>query len=97
MRGSDCTQDQLDHASAFLDGRGWPTGADSGVSTRADIVRLIAWYGALRFKAARDGEGGSMESPGALYTPVPSLRPEAGVEASSAGSPLNLSPNGDRS
>lgn len=66
MKGTDCTPGQIESASGFLGDRGWPSEGLSAVITRDDAVRLIAWYGALRFVAGRDGSGGTLEQPGVL-------------------------------
>ena len=65
MKGSDCTPEQLERASEFLAARGWQEMAQKAIQTRADMVRLIAWYGAIRYRAGKDGIG-TLEKPGAL-------------------------------
>lgn len=70
MRGKDCTPEQLKSAEDFIMARA------STVTKRPkqvsmpfdDLVRLVAWYGALRFTAARDGVGGTLEKPGPMDT-----------------------------
>ena len=66
MKGTDCTAEQLQQASLFLAARGWPKVVPATMPRREDIVRLIAWYGAMRYVAGRDGTGGSLEQPGEL-------------------------------
>lgn len=66
MRGTDCAAEQIASASSFLGDRGWPLKGLRAVLTRDDAVRLIAWYGAMRFVAGRDGTGGTLEHPGVL-------------------------------
>lgn len=79
MKGTDCTPEQIASADAFLAGAGWRDEANVRVS-REDIVRCIAWYGALRFIAARDGVGGTLEVPGEFVRiskpPRPSRPPQ---------------------
>lgn len=80
MNGYDCTPEQIESASAFLHARGLTADIErlrvEGrplFMTRADIVRLLAWYGALRYISARDHVGGTLEQPGAMV----SLRDDA--------------------
>jgi hypothetical protein len=69
MRGIDCTPEQLASAKQFIESR--QRGArrqlgDTDMVTLpvADLVCIVAWYGALRFQSGRDGVGGSLEAPG---------------------------------
>lgn len=48
MKGTDCTRAQLEAASAFLVSAGWGPRAGRRVTTRADVLRLLAWYAELR-------------------------------------------------
>lgn len=75
MKGTDCTSEQLASARQFLHDRRVARGASSPDSVGdnvtvevryGDFVRMIAWYGALRFMAGRDGTGGTLEKPGEL-------------------------------
>ena len=68
MKGTDCTPEQVEHASQFLADRGWKASMVRGANRREDIVRVIAWYGALRYQAAKSGVGGTLEQPGELVT-----------------------------
>ena len=63
MRGRDCTPEQLDRASDFLAKRGWQEEAEKAIQLRADMVRLIAWYGALRYQAGEKGIA-TLKNPG---------------------------------
>jgi hypothetical protein len=53
MKGTDCTQEQLDHAEAFLRNAQTPIPTAGGrvMIVVADLVRLLAWYGAIRAKS----------------------------------------------
>lgn len=66
MKGTDCTPEQIEAASTFLADRGWPTHAATAAISRENVACLIAWYGACRYIAARDGTGGTLEQPGVL-------------------------------
>lgn len=70
MRGTDLTDEQLLSARKFVSDRMIPPQSEIPpmVTIPAEkLVRLIAWYGALRFVAGRDGTGGTLEKPGELY------------------------------
>ena|ERR1700729_3947856 len=72
MKGTDLTKEQLRAAEIFIletAGRRVGMDAPSGIVTMQfdAMVRLLAWYGAVRFKAARDGSGGTLENPGAAH------------------------------
>ncbi len=75
MKGTDCTPEQLQAASDFLAVPGWPEGTERAELERSDIVHLLAWYGALRFQAGRDGTGGTLEVPGAFDVKPREVRP----------------------
>lgn len=76
MRGTDCTPGQLKSASDFVRARhvdGYSKApklspfSDQQIVIRwADLVNLLAWYGALRYTAGRDGTGGTLENPGPI-------------------------------
>ncbi len=83
MKGTDCTPGQLASADAFLSARGWPTG-NRAVIARDDLVRLVAWYGALRYIAARDGEGGTLETPGEFVSVPAGATSPVAIQAESA-------------
>lgn len=66
MRGVDCTPEQIAHARKFFESSARRT-IDRDVTLKPDdLFRIIAWYGALRYIAGRDGEGGTLERPGPL-------------------------------
>lgn len=71
MNGMDLTPEQLDSASDFVLARRTvgdlilPPDSDSRISIRWDeLVRVVAWYGAMRYVAGRDQIGGTLEIPG---------------------------------
>jgi hypothetical protein len=68
MKGTDCTPEQLRHARRFLVDRGWNSAVEKAIITTEDLIRIVAWYGALRYQAAATGEGGSLNQPGELVT-----------------------------
>lgn len=67
MRGLDCTDAQLDAADRFITEhpmRGIHVSRDQAVTVPyGEIVRVVAWYGALRYIAARDNSGGTLDNP----------------------------------
>lgn len=75
MRGSNCTDDQIQAAKDFfgsstVDIKQVTRGAsdDDIVPIRyGDLARLVAWYGAIRFISGRDGIG-TFESPAPLHS-----------------------------
>lgn len=71
MSGDDCTADQLTRAGEFLELAGWPPDVGAAPMRRTDVIRLIAWYGALRYASALDRAAGSLESPAPLDPAVP--------------------------
>ena len=66
MKGCRCTPAQIASANAFLEIAKWAPSDERANVRRADIVRLVAWYGALRYIAGQSGEGGTLEQPGPL-------------------------------
>lgn len=64
MKGTDCTPEQIAHASEFMEIARWPVSAPTAKCSRDQTARLLAWYGAMRFQAGRDGVGGTLEKPG---------------------------------
>ncbi len=66
MKGDGLTQAQLDRAREFVSGRlvfKRDIEDDKDVTVRfGDLVRLVAWYGALRFISGMNGIG-TTESP----------------------------------
>lgn len=67
MRGTDVTPAQLKSAENFIRARqacGRSPQSDELISIRFDhLCRLVAWYGALRYAAGRDGIA-TLEEPG---------------------------------
>lgn len=73
MRGTEVTPAQMNSAREFLSSRvrntrhNRPESDAQVVSlTYGDLARLVAWYGALRYKAGADGTGGTLEAPGTI-------------------------------
>jgi hypothetical protein len=62
IKASDLTHDQLASARDFLTGNDWPESENKRTVPREEVARLIAWYGALRFRAGADGIG-TLEKP----------------------------------
>ena len=75
MKGTDLTGAQIAHAQQFIAERCRlsATHLDRRMVEipMADLARAIAWYGALRYMAGRDGTGGTLERPGPLVTTAP--------------------------
>jgi hypothetical protein len=64
MRGTDLTPEQLKAAEKFImDRSGRAKRPEMVMNKFDDLVRLVAWYGAIRFVAGRDGIGGTLEKP----------------------------------
>src|SRR6185437_1857670 len=62
MRGTEVTEDQMQSAREFAFARsvglaGMPDDDQQITVTFGKMVRLMAWYGALRYQAGRDGTG----------------------------------------
>jgi hypothetical protein len=73
VRGNDCTIEQLRAAEKFLGdfaaaAKRLPAG--NCLIQREDLIRLLAWYGALRYRAAEEGIG-TCEFPGELLLLTP--------------------------
>jgi hypothetical protein len=70
VKGTNCTPEQLASAEEFIMARASTvTKRPKQVSMPFDsLVRLVAWYGALRFEAGRDGIGGTLEKPAPMIT-----------------------------
>lgn len=69
MRGTDVTEEQMKSAREFAFARSvgleeMPDDQRIIMLPFGKMVRLMAWYGAMRYKAGRDGAGGTLESPG---------------------------------
>ena len=78
MRGTDLTPEQLKSAEHFLLERSGRRKAPEQVMMTWDqAVRVVAWYGAMRFKAGRDGTGGTLENPGFFGKHVEGAEPSA--------------------
>jgi hypothetical protein len=84
MKGTDVTTEQLAAASAFLEGRGWPEQMPAARMSREQAVRLVAWYGALRYKAGASGVA-SLECPGPVGERLPAS--DNGADASPSSAP----------
>lgn len=66
MSGNECTKDQLQAARDFLDDFATAPGkqaAEKFSISKDVLVRLLAWYGAVRFDACERSIG-TLESPG---------------------------------
>jgi hypothetical protein len=69
MKGTDLTQAQIDAAERFILARRatgnlqHPAHDEEVRQKWGDLVRIVAWYGALRYKAGKDGIN-SLENPG---------------------------------
>lgn len=73
MRGTEVTEDQMQSAREFAFGRsiglaGMPDDDQEVTVTFGAMVRMMAWYGALRYQAGRGGFGGTLESPEELWS-----------------------------
>lgn len=74
MKGTDCTEAQIDSARQFCADRRKdqpgerPRDAQEITISFGQLARLVAWYGALRYMAGRDGTGGTLECPGPIDT-----------------------------
>jgi hypothetical protein len=69
MKGTDLTSAQIHAAEQFIFDRakGAPKPANGMVYLTWDsFVRILAWYGAMRYQAGRDGIN-SLENPGHTY------------------------------
>ena len=70
MRGTELTDAQIESARRFCADRRKDAPGDTPDDSRiisipfGQMIRLVAWYGALRFQAGRDGTGGTLEKPG---------------------------------
>lgn len=67
MRGTDMTPEQLTAARNFIEGLvllSAPPKPDAMITHRYEnLVRLVAWYGAIRYEGAQKGIG-TLECPG---------------------------------
>lgn len=60
MRGTDLTPEQLEAASAFIDLTRLserPEPHDMVTMQFHSLVRLVTWYGAIRYRACTNGDG----------------------------------------
>jgi hypothetical protein len=58
MRGTDISNEELEHARAFLEHISkvkWPSDNQRCAISRDQLIRVVAWYGAIR--ANGDGSG----------------------------------------
>jgi hypothetical protein len=86
MRGTDMTPEQLTAARNFIEGRvllSAPPKPEAMITHRyEDLVRLVAWYGAVRYQGAQRGIG-TLEAPGeageVLKTFLDKVESDAGV------------------
>jgi hypothetical protein len=71
MRGTEITEEQMYAAEKFIllcrtDGNTrTPTPEESVSMPWANLIRIVAWYGAIRAKAVADGN--SFDEPGETY------------------------------
>jgi hypothetical protein len=103
MKGTDVTPEQLAHAEAFLLDRMPPGKALSSLKTirPSDLIRLLAWYGAIRAKsgnvqpgrlvsAASEMSAAALESGAAQeFIPAPDKTGQRKPEIAPALSALN--------
>ena len=71
MRGTELTAEQIESARDFVQGRlrggSFPDDETDVVSMEAgSLIRIMAWYGALRYQAGATGKGGSEAKPGPM-------------------------------
>jgi len=62
IKGSDLTAEQIEAASNFLSGANWKSDEPTRKTSRVDIVKLLAWYAAVRYQAGVHGIG-TLEKP----------------------------------
>jgi len=91
MKGSDCTQEQLVAADAFLvltEKKPGYVALDGGFAQirRSELIRLLAWYGAIRHKAGA-ALNGTTEQP----APVLAINPEVEIRSTPPIEELELS------
>lgn len=77
MKGTDLTDAQIQSARQFLvdrrsgDNKGvMPADEENIVQSFGNLARVVAWYGALRYEAGRNGTGGTLENPGPIEEKV---------------------------
>lgn len=69
MKGTDLTQAQIDAAERFILARRatsnlqHPKGDEEILQRWSDFIRIVAWYGAIRYKAGSEGLS-SLDNPG---------------------------------
>jgi hypothetical protein len=70
MRGTELTEQQIQSARQFLSDRRVSFPGKIPLDEQiikipfGDVARIVAWCGALRYIAGRDGSGGTLEEPG---------------------------------
>lgn len=70
VKGSDLTAEQIEAASDFLSGANWKSGEPTRKTSRVDIVKLLAWYAAVRYQAGVHGIG-TLDKPGRTICVLP--------------------------
>lgn len=70
VKGSDLTAEQIEAASDFLSGANWKPDQPTRQTSRADIAKLLAWYGAVRYKAGLNRIG-TVDKPGRTVCELP--------------------------
>lgn len=71
IKSSDLTPEQLASAEDFLSRNNWTNTEPTRTIPLAEVVRLIAWYGALRFQAGANGIGTLEQPPRLIQTAQP--------------------------
>lgn len=71
MRGTEVNPDQFasaqDFITTFVTQQPAPDDPEQQIIIRwHELVRLVAWYGALRARGIENGRGGTVETPGKL-------------------------------
>ena len=79
IKGTELTKEQLENAAEFLALLGWKDSEPSRTTKRSDIARIVAWYGALRYKSGLN-KTGSLEIPARLIGKTPTPAPKTQTE-----------------
>lgn len=71
MKGTEVNSDQLssarDFITEFVTHQPAPADPEQRIEIRwHELVRLVAWYGALRARGIENGRGGTVDKPGEL-------------------------------
>lgn len=80
MKGVDVSEAELNHARVFLEhisGVEWAPDDKRHVITREKMIRIVAWYGAIRAGGKEPGELVSKDNPLAGYSTRPLTEGEA--------------------